>query len=105
MAHYLRAHALARNAVAWRGVEHSTQQPARSAQRESRTSSPPPPAPQTPPHNAPRLSSIYNMLRKIRVFKHYYIFKSFSHWRKLVRRLNYRRVRKEIGRQLFHAVS
>ncbi|KAF5843856.1 hypothetical protein DUNSADRAFT_5095 [Dunaliella salina] len=51
-----------------------------------------------------RLSSIYSLLRKMRFFKQYYICKSFTHWRKLVRRLHYRRVRTEIGRMLFHSV-
>ena len=41
----------------------------------------------------------------MRMFKHYYIYKSFLHWRKLVRRLHYRRVRKELGRMLFQSVG
>lgn len=45
------------------------------------------------------------MLRKVRVFKNYYLYKSFFHWRRLVRTVNYRRVRKEISRLLFQAVS
>lgn len=37
--------------------------------------------------------------------RNFYLQKSFTHWRKLVNKLHFRRVRKEIERQLFHAVG
>lgn len=40
------------------------------------------------------------MLRKMRVFRHYQIWKGFTMWRANVRAIHYNRVRAEIGTQL-----
>ncbi|GFH24469.1 uncharacterized protein HaLaN_22275 [Haematococcus lacustris] len=52
-----------------------------------------------------RLSSIFDILRNLRFFKHFATGKALRLWRRTVAASKYRRVRKAIGKKLYAAVS
>ena len=50
-----------------------------------------------------RHKSIFNVLRRMRFFRHYLVYKRFQHWRKAVRRKLFSQVRNKLKRKLFLA--
>ena len=50
-----------------------------------------------------RHKSIFNVLTRMRFFKHYLVYKRFKHWHKAVRRKLFRQVRNKLTRKLFLA--
>ncbi len=52
-----------------------------------------------------RLQSVYGILRKMRFFKHFALYKAFNTWRATAKRINYQRIREIISRELLPAVG
>ncbi len=60
------------------------------------------PTPPLAPH--PSLSSVYELLRKMRFFRHFWLIRAFKRWRANVKRSAFERTREAVAQRLFGAL-